>query len=219
MITATASPSQSPSPEMLGLGPGMTIGAGPVYGHATMGQGPSTTTTDATFADIQRGKIRKATSTIWREDSIEQHFEESTRCPSPVSPLIEQQTVPLSRPDSWSMHYHCTTQAPYSNPAAISSDDNMITQTSLLRMPKYSDMYDLAFFLRTTGPAPPHRKPSKIEHPRRAVSGRNALRLLRLGGQKQQQRHRYATPVQTAHERSVLFVLRCVAFSLIPIRS
>lgn len=219
VITGAGSPSQSPSPDMFGPTPGMNIGAGPVYDSAIMGQGPSSTTTaDVDATDCQRDKIRKASSTIWREDSIQQHFEESTRCPSPVSPLIGDQTVPLSRPDSWSMHYACTTQAPYSNPTASSAnEDKMITQTSLARLPKDNELYDLAFFLRTTGPAPPHRKPSKIQHPRRAVSGKTALRLLRLGGQKQNHQ-RHATPVQTAHERFVVVRIAIYHISANPSR-
>ncbi|KXT17214.1 hypothetical protein AC579_323 [Pseudocercospora musae] len=212
ITTPAGSPSQSLPPDMFGPLPAMTIGPGPgpVYDRAIMGQASSSSdessdesssSSSTTTADVDAaGNVRKASSTIWRQDSIQQHFEQTTRCPSPVSPLVEHQTLPLSTPDSWSMHYACTTQAPYSTPTLSADEHKMITQTSLARLPKDNELYDLAFFLRTTGPAPPHRKPSKIQHPTRAVSGKAALRLLRLRGQKQHHQ-RHPMPVQTAHER------------------
>lgn len=144
----TLEPSQFNS-EMVGP-TSMAFGAGPLYTRAMMGQAPSA---------IERENARKASSTILREDTI--CVEESDN---------------LSRPDSWSMHYDCTDQAPYSP----NVDDSMMTQASLLHLPKENASHDLAFFLRTTGPTAPHRRPSKIENPRRnAHTPKNALRFLR----------------------------------------
>jgi len=83
----------------------------------------------------------------------------------------------LSRPDSWSLHYDRTDQAPY----ACSKDDNkMITATSLLTLPASNASHDLAFFLRTTGPTAPHRRPSKIGQPTRLVATpKHAFRLFK----------------------------------------
>lgn len=132
------------------LGPtGMAISAGPLYVNAIMGQAPSA---------AERDYARKASSTILREDSI--HVEESENLPTP---------------DSFSIHHDCTSQAPYST----SQDDEMITQASLLHLPKDNPSHDLAFFLQTTGPTAPHRRPSKIEGPRYGKHApKNALRFL-----------------------------------------
>lgn len=158
------SPSQSP--EMFGP-TGIAVGAGPLYTNAIMGQAPSA---------IERENLRKASSTILREDSI----------------LIEEEPGEVSRPDSWSMHYSCSNQAPY----VSGKDDNMLTQTSFLTLPRDNASHDLAFFLKTTGPTAPHRRPSKIEHPRRAVvTPKNALRFLKIAPR------RPPTPVVTAHDK------------------
>ena len=140
------------------VGPtGMAFGAGPLYTRAVMGQGPSA---------AEREHARKASSTILREDSI--YVEESDN---------------TSQPDLWSMHYDCTSQAPYSP----RPNDQMMTQASLLHLPKENASHDLAFFLRTTGPTAPHRRPSKIESPRRAVAGRkDALRFLKIKQKRRQ---------------------------------
>lgn len=92
------------------------------------------------------------------------------------------------------MNYDCTTQAPYSS--SSKRDDRMITQSSLVNLPHSAKSYDLAFFLRTTGPTAPHRRPSKVEAaPKRSVSGRTAFRFLKRG------QKRDATPVQSASDR------------------
>ncbi|KAK5115390.1 hypothetical protein LTR85_009850 [Meristemomyces frigidus] len=146
---------------------GMAVGAGPLYTNAIMGQAPSA---------VERENIRKASSSILREDSI----------------LIEEESGEASRPDSWSMHYSCSNQAPY----ASSKDDIMMTQTSFLTLPRDNASHDLAFFLRTTGPTAPHRRPSKIEHPRRAVAApKHALRFLKIP------QRRATTPIVTAHDK------------------
>ncbi|KAK4548282.1 hypothetical protein LTR36_010152 [Oleoguttula mirabilis] len=137
------SPSQSP--EMFGH-TGLAVGAGPLYTNAIMGQAPSA---------VERENLRKASSTILREDSIH----------------IEEESGEASRPDSWSMHYDCTNQAPIK-----------------------AASHDLAFFLRTTGPTASHRRPSKNEHPRRALA-ENALRFLKKA------QKRPTTPVITAHDK------------------
>lgn len=156
-------------PEMLGPTT-MAIGAGPLYTNAVMGQAPSAT---------ERENARKASSTILRRDCI--HIEESEN---------------FSRPESWSMHFDCTNQAPYST----KEDDEMMTQTSLLHLPPENPSHDLAFFLRTTGPTAPHRRPSKLERPQRAASGpKNAFRFPKI------RQRRLNTPVATAHERFVTF--------------
>lgn len=192
-ITATDPSSQSPGPpDMFGAPTGMTIGAEPLY-CVNMGQAPSSTSSStAVYDKQQRDKIRKASSTILREDSIQQTEEISDEHWSST-------TVPLSREDSWSMHYDCTNQAPYSN-GPRSTDGSMITQQSLVNLPRDNKYYDLAFFLKTTGPTAPHRRPSKCEPvpPKRSVSGKNAFRFLKRG------QKRDVTPVQTGSDRFVM---------------
>lgn len=160
------SPSQSP--EMFASA-SMAVGAGPLFTNAIMGQTPSA---------AEREELRKASSTILREDSIR----------------IEEEPADFSRPDSWSMHCVYTNQAPYS----MCKDDDMMTATSHLHLPKENPSADLAFFLRTTGPAAPHRRPSKIEHPRKAVAApKKALSLLRI------RQRRPNASAGKAHDRSV----------------
>ncbi|KAM3415533.1 hypothetical protein BST61_g9054 [Cercospora zeina] len=179
---------------MFGLGPGIgrTVGgAGPPYTEAsTMGQAPS-----APASIAKSDHLRTASSSaILREDSIQQTFEDS-QCPSPAT----GHTPARSEADSWSMHYDCTTQAPYSSAGpgrAPSTWDRMNTQTSLTRLPKDNPSHDLAYFLKSTGPPPAHRKP------RRAVSGRTALRLFRSGsGNQGKQRN---SLIQGAPDRQVI---------------
>lgn len=196
-ITAVCSSQSLPySDDMFGLGPGagMTIGgAGPLNTEATtMGQAHSAA------AEAKSEKLRKGSSTtILREDSVQQTFEDS-HCHSPAT----ENTPALSRSNSsWSMHYDCADQLPYSTAdsvAGCSSVDKMNTQTSLARLPKDNPSHDLAWFLKNTAPPAPHRKPSRADHPRTAVSGKNALRLFR-NGSGQQKKHRLS--IQTAHDR------------------
>lgn len=152
-ITAL-NPSQ-PGPEMLGQ-TAMAIGAGPLYTNAIMGQGPSA---------IERENARKANSTILRQDTIT--IEKTARIEEPES---------LSRPDSFSMHFDCTDQEPY----CPQSDSKMLTQSSLLGIPRDNASYDLADFLKITGPSAPHRRRSKADRPRHvSLKPKNALRFLR----------------------------------------
>jgi hypothetical protein len=145
----------------------MAIGAGPLYTNAIMGQAPSA---------IERENARVASSTILRQDTIT--IEESPRIEGPPK-LKEPES--LSRPDSFSMHFDCTDQAPYSP----ETNGRMITQSSLLGIPRTNASHDLAFFLKTTGPTAPHRRPSKVDRPRQAVAApKNALRFLRLKQKK-----------------------------------
>lgn len=78
------------------------------------------------------------------------------------------------------MHYDCTNQAPYSDTAT------MMTTNSLVQLPYNHPSRELAFFLKTTGPTAPHRKPSKAERgPRRGGSAkRNVLGFLKVGEKK-----------------------------------
>ena len=154
----------------------MPLGAGPLYTNALMGQAPST---------AARENARKASSTILRQDTI--HIEESEN---------------VSRPESWSIHFACTDQAPFSP----REGNGMITQSSILHLPPANPSHDLAFFLRTTGPTQPHRRPSKLNQSQDASSGkhgnsRNALRFLRI------RQKRWHTPIVAAHERSVIIVV------------
>ncbi|KAK5716007.1 hypothetical protein LTR15_009832 [Elasticomyces elasticus] len=136
---------------------GMGISAGPPYTEATMGQATS---------GVERDSIRQQPScSIVREDSIK--IEEEPN--SDYSP---------SRPDSFSIHCDRTDQAPY----VLSDDaDNMMTSTSLLGLPRNNDSARLAFFLKTTGPIAPHRRPSKAERPKPGVATRKkALHFFKL---------------------------------------
>ena len=126
--------------------------AGPFYTNAIMGQGPSA---------AEREHARKASSTILREDSI--HVEESEN---------------VSLADSWSMHYDCAAQAPYL-PAQNAS---MRPRSNIQHPARENALYDLAQFLKTTTPLPPHRRPSKIDQPSRVLARRRkAMQFLRLG--------------------------------------
>lgn len=139
----------------------MAVGAGPLYVNAVMGQAPSA---------AQRDHVRKTGLQITTRHDID----------------VEESEQP-SRPDSWSMHYDRTDQAPYS----LNSSADMLTQTSLLNLPKDNPSRELAFFLKTTGPTAPHRRPSKIEqNPRRNVpTPKHALRFLKLGNKRPLIRH------------------------------
>ena len=129
----------------------MAFGAGPLYTNAIMGQTPSA---------AEREQARKASSTILREDSI--RVEESDN---------------VSLPDSWSMHFDDTNQAPYSTvdkePTGARTDLHWTT--------RHGSMRPLVNFLRDTGPVPPHRQPSKIEHPSRTVARKKkAMQFFKL---------------------------------------
>jgi hypothetical protein len=159
-ITAPASPSQSPDMFSGAAGLGMAaLGAGPLYTNAVMGQAPSAQ---------QREDVRKTSSTILREDSIKVELHDDIH-----ASFGEQD----SRPDS--LHYARTDQPSY----VKSVDDKMMTQTNLLHLPKGNASHDLAYFLKTTGPNAPNRRPRKVEdHPRRAMSAsKNILRWLKVG--------------------------------------
>lgn len=134
------------------------LGAGPLYTDAIMGQTPSAQ---------QREQMRKASSTILREDSIK------VECSDDVhNPFGEQE----SRPDS--LHYARMDQPPYAR-----SSDRVMTPASHMSLRKEFASHDLAFFLKTTGPNPPSRRPRKVEdRPRRAVSAsKNVLKWLKVG--------------------------------------
>jgi hypothetical protein len=136
------------------------FGAGPLYTNAVMGQKPSAQ---------QRENVRKASSTILREDSIRVELHDDIH-----ASFGEQD----SRPDS--LPHARTDQPKY---VKEDPDDKMMTQTSLLHLPKGNASQDLAYFLKTTGPNAPTRRPRKVEdHPRRAMSAsKNVLKWLRVG--------------------------------------
>ncbi|TKA73687.1 hypothetical protein B0A55_05618 [Friedmanniomyces simplex] len=62
------------------------------------------------------------------------------------------------------------------------SAGGMMTSTSLLGLPRANASAHLAFFLSTTGPTPPHRRPSKAEPPGSGVATptKKALHFLKL---------------------------------------
>jgi hypothetical protein len=81
------------------------------------------------------------------------------------------------RPDSWSIHYDYTDQAPYT----ARGDDGITAPTGLSNISEGNASYELAEFLRTTAPKPPHRKPSKIDLPgRAAIASQHASHLMKL---------------------------------------
>ncbi|KAI7092516.1 hypothetical protein KC352_g40262, partial [Hortaea werneckii] len=146
------SPSQSP--EIFGSS-NMPLKISLPYSNSIMGQGSSV---------LERDGARKPSGSILREDSIK----------------IEEETGDVSRPDSWSIHCARTDQAPYlTGKRQKDDDDDMNTTTSLPRVPRDNASHDLAFFLRTTGPTAPHRRPSKVEHPGRAAAPKTALRFFK----------------------------------------
>lgn len=191
-ITAPADPSRSPDMLSGVASMGMAaLGAGPLYTNAVMGQAPSAE---------QREHVRKASSTVFREDSIKVQVDEDPN----VSPFGEL----ASRPDS--LHYARTDQPPY----VKSADGTMMTQTSLLSLPRDNASHDLAFFLKTTGPNAPNRRPKKIEtHPRRAVSAsKNVLKWLKVGPK------RPPASVTDAHFQSVCLSELSILASLADLR-
>lgn len=158
-ITAPVNSSRPPDTfaDAADMGMGIAaLGAGPLYTNAIMGQSPSAQ---------QREQVRKASSTILREDSIK------VECSDDVhTPFGEQE----SRPDS--LHYARMDQPPYAR-----STDRVTTPASQAK-DKFPT-HDLAFFLKTTGPNPPNRRPRKVDdHPRRAMSAsKNVLKWLKVG--------------------------------------
>jgi hypothetical protein len=94
------------------------LSAGPLYTNAVMGTAPSAQ---------QREDVRKASSTILRQDSIKVELSHEIH-----PPFAEQE----SRPDS--LHYARTDQPPY----VKSVDDKIMTQTSLLHLPKANASHD-----------------------------------------------------------------------------
>lgn len=137
----------------------------------------------ASSSVFERDSIRKASGSILREDTIQ----------------IEEQTGNISRPDSWSIHCDRTDQAPYLStpPEDRKIGDGMNTTLSLPRLPRDNASHDLAFFLRTTGPTAPHRRPSTVEHPRRAAVPKSALRFLK-------RQKRSAAPLFATYDKPVI---------------
>ena len=61
----------------------------------------------------------------------------------------------------------------------------MMTSTSMLRVPVESQVRELADFLKYTGPPAPHRRPSKLERPKRGINApRRAFRFLKRGNKR-----------------------------------
>jgi hypothetical protein len=100
----------------------------------------------------------------------------NTQNPSASIRTIHQQVIPhdyskssssarYSR-DSWSIHYDNTSQAPY----IARSDDGLGGSKGLSKIPEGTASYELAEFLRTTAPNPPHRKPSKFDMPAKTTT-------------------------------------------------
>lgn len=176
-ITAV-DPSQFPISSDV-FGPtGMNVGSASI-----MGQSPSRT---------QRDDTRDVSSTIFRQDSIQQTEEESHY----ISPSFRTDSI----------HYTHTSQAPnngsiearFAHDTAI-DNDKMMTQTSLSRLPRENASHDLAFFLRTTGPTAPHVGSSRARNPRRTLSAPKKLRFFNLGSGSR----RLGMPARAAHERFV----------------
>ncbi|KAK1825186.1 hypothetical protein LTR12_000475 [Friedmanniomyces endolithicus] len=150
---------------------GKSLALGPAYKKETaMGQATSGVERESSSSSSEPHRHQPSITTIVQEDSIQQIDEE------PSSPCY-----PQSRPDScWSIHCDRTDQAPYS---LGKHTGEMMTSTSLLGLPRKNPSADLAFFLQTTGPVAPHRRPSKAEHrPRSGVATptKKALHFLKL---------------------------------------
>lgn len=184
----TCSPSQSPE---TAEGSSMAFGAGSPYTNFAMGQGGSV---------VGQDNIRKASSSILREDSIQ----------------IEEEFSNASRPDSWSLHCDRTDQAPYFHDSH--KDSRMNTSLSINRLPKDNASHDLAFFLRTTGPSAPHRRPSKAEHPGRAAAPKNAFRFLkrqkRSGASPPATYDRFVVPRETITQKPILTCIDTMVYSV-----
>lgn len=80
-----------------------------------------------------------------------------------------------------------------SESTAAVTNDNMMTGTNLLVLPRANPSYDMAFFLKTTGPAQP-RSPNKGGSPKRMASvPKSPLRFLK--------RRRPSENLTRTHER------------------
>ncbi|KAK1064673.1 hypothetical protein LTR74_008525 [Friedmanniomyces endolithicus] len=148
---------------------GKSLALGPAY-EEEIAMGQATSGVERESSSSEPGHHQPGITTIVRENSIQPIDEE------PSSPCCTQ-----SRPDScWSIHCDRTDQAPY---ALGKHAGEMMTSTSLLGLPRKNPSADLAFFLQTTGPVAPHRRPSKAEHrPRSGVATptKKALHFLKL---------------------------------------
>ncbi|KAK4901039.1 hypothetical protein LTR49_027351, partial [Elasticomyces elasticus] len=130
---------------MFGRRNGVSRSAGPLHTDATIAQVTSA---------VEWDSIRYSPScSILGKDAIKIEEEPSSE-------------VSASRPVSWSTHRDRTDQAPY---VPAKDVGNMMTSTSLLGLPQNNDSAQLAFFLKTTGPSAPHRRPTKVEEPKPGV--------------------------------------------------
>ncbi|KAK4569658.1 hypothetical protein LTR86_003423 [Recurvomyces mirabilis] len=83
--------------------------------------------------------------------------------------------------DSFSLNHTDSTQAPY----ATINHDEMMTSTSMLWLPRDNVTRELTDFFRYYGPTEPHRRPSKLEPPKRGINApRKALRFLKRGNKR-----------------------------------
>ncbi|KAK3615833.1 hypothetical protein LTR22_027279 [Elasticomyces elasticus] len=142
---------------MFGRRNGVSRSAGPLHTDAAMAQATS---------DIEWDSVRYLPScSILGKDAIMIEEEPSSE-------------VYASRPDSWSIHCDRTDQAPYVPAKDIG---NMMTSTSLFGLPQNNDSAQLAFFLKTTGPSAPHRRPTKVEESKPGVDApKKVLQFFKL---------------------------------------
>jgi len=155
-------PSQSP---VMFAAAGMAVASGPLYTNTIMGQSTSA---------FQRG----------RDDGLEldhgrarEKYGVAGTC-SPANSIIVRREASL---DSFSLNHTDSTQAPYTT----TNNGKMMTSASMLRLPRNDVTRELTDFFRCYGPTEPHRRPSKLEPPKRGINARSkALRFLKRGNKR-----------------------------------
>jgi len=133
----------------------LSMGAGPSYTNAFLGQSPS---------GLERDQVRKKSFNILRQDDI----------------VIEKSDA-ASPPESCSLHYDRTDQAPYS----LDGEARMSVEGTSSHGTHKFDSEKLIEFLRITGPKAAHRRPRRLKQVEGDLSARKrALRFFGLTQRK-----------------------------------
>lgn len=151
----------STSPMMFGRRDGVKRSAGSLHADATMARATSGVEWDPACCSPSYYFAAKDAPEIEVEPSIE------ISASLPDSCFI---------PDSCSILRDCTNQVPY-----VPAPSNTTMSTSQLGLPRNNEFKQLAFFLETTGPSPPHRRTVKAKKLKANVDAPNkVLQLLKL---------------------------------------
>lgn len=146
-------------------------------------------TAGPSFQQVVMGQIASASSIAESEKPLR------ARSP-PLQKLVSSTSSQLSGDaDESDQDLSSKSYIDYGASLARTKRKKMMTQSSLLSLPKNNASHDLAFFLRTTGPTASIRKESQTLPGRAASASRNAFRFLRAGSK------RHASDVQDAHKK------------------